>query len=370
MKQNKVRGIQRNVGGPANGIQLEKEQYSSPEDCRRIIPQQQKENEEELIDLVVIGGGPAGLSAATFAATLRIKTLLIAGHLGGQAGGDSMGDFTRGFELISRAELVAEFNHQLFNSDFIDHLTADVQAIHPVEKGFLVRTFSGTVFNAKAVLVATGLARRRLGVPGEDQFQRRGIYFGKPVDCFGFQDNDLVVIGEGNAAMQIVESLQDMVGQIYLVCRSELFVDPTIVDRAGRVPNLTCYQEYETVEFTGEEWLEGVLIRNRETNETLLLPAIGALVAIDRQPNTALVAKLLPLNKKKEIPVGPDCSTDFPGLFAAGDVTDTCGRRITIAAGEGAKAAISIREYLNFIDSPGHQDNAGCWLKNEYGTLS
>lgn len=303
----------------------------------------------EPYDLIIIGGGPAGLTAGTFAATLRIKAFLIATELGGLAVDSTKIENYMGFDFISGPELVARFRHQLIHSHYIDHLVGEVDRLKSAAEGFRV-TVAGNTYSARALILATGMTRRRLGVPGEERFQRRGIFYGNLPDYFFLQDEEVAVIGGGNTAMQMVENLQGVARHIHLVSRSSLAADAATVERIGKAPNLTCHEGYETLEFTGEGKLTGVMIRQRETGQELFLPIRGAFIAIGLQPNSSLVEWLLQLNGKKEVPIGPDCSTAFPGLFAAGDVTEAYGKRIIIAAGEGAKAAIAAKEYLLFLD--------------------
>jgi alkyl hydroperoxide reductase subunit F len=300
-------------------------------------------------DLIIVGGGPAGLTAGTFAATLRIKAFLIPTELGGQAGDSTKIENYMGFDFISGPELVAKFRHQLLHSHYIDHLLGEVDRLEPVAEGFRV-TVAGNSYFSRALILATGMTRRRLGVPGEERFQRRGIFYGNLPDYFFLQGEEVAVIGGGNSAMQMVENLHGVARQIHLISRSNLAADAAIVERIGKVPSLTCHEGYETLEFTGEQNLTGVMIRQRETGQKRFLPIRGAFIAIGLQPNSSLVERLLQLNGNKEVPIGSDCSTSFRGLFAAGDVTEAYGKRIIIAAGEGAKAAIAAKEYLLFLD--------------------
>lgn len=318
--------------------------------CREKFLRAREPKGEGGFDLIIIGGGPAGLTAATFAATLRIKSFMIASQLGGQAIDSSKIENYMGFDFITGPELIEKFEQQLFQSHFIEHLIAEVSAVEPANAGFVVRTFAGGSYFAKTVLVATGMTRRRLGIPGEETFQRRGIFYGNPSDYSFLQGEEAVVIGGGNSALQMVENLQSVACRISLVSQMRLSADPVVLDRITRIASLTRYLGYETVSFAGQQRLEGVVVRDKKTSEIHHLPARGAFIAIGNQPNSTLVSDLLRLNRKLEIPVKADCSTACRGLFAAGDVTDAFGKRIIIAAGEGAKAAIAVRQYLLHLE--------------------
>lgn len=298
-------------------------------------------------DLIIIGGGPAGLTAAVYAATLRIDACLISSKLGGQEIDSTRVENYMGFDFITGPDLVEKFRSQLVHSHYLDHLIAEVNTVEPATGGFLVRTSTELVYKTRTLIIATGMTRRRLGIPGEEEFQRRGIFYGNVPDLTFVQGEDAAVIGGGNSALQMVESLQGVARRIYLISNSELKGDPAVIERVSRIPNLHRYEGYETLEFCGDRSLRWVSIREREEDGSIIAIRVrGAFIAIGQQPNASLVSSLVEMNTRGEIIIGPDCSTSCPGLFAAGDVTDAYGKRIIIAAGEGAKAAIAAREYL------------------------
>lgn len=296
-------------------------------------------------DLIIVGGGPAGLTAAVYASNLKMDALLISGELGGQAIDSTKIENYMGFDFITGPELVAKFRQQLIHSHYIDHLIANVEAVETIVEGFRIKV-SAVTFLSRAVLIATGMERRRLGIPGEEEYQRRGVFYGHPADFPRVEGWEIAVIGGGNSAIQIVENLQGVASKIHLVSRSELKADRKIIERVRQIPGLTRYEGYEPLAFIGNKVLSGVIIRKRGEEMVTEIPVNGVFVAVGMQPNSALVAPLLKLNERGEIPIGPDCSTARSGLFAAGDVTNAFGKRIIIAAGEGAKAAIAAREYL------------------------
>lgn len=297
-------------------------------------------------DLLIIGGGPAGLTAAVYATTLKMDALLITKELGGQAIDSTKIENYMGFDFITGPELVVKFNHQLIHSHYIDHLISEVEKIEPMEGGFKVITSELKTYSAPALLIATGMTRRKLNVPGEETYQRRGIFYGNIQDLSFVQGKDAAVIGGGNSGLQIVENLHTIARNIYLISTSELTADPAIIERVRCYKNVHIYEGYAIVEFTGENMLFGVTIRKKATEETRNLSIRGAFIAVGMHPNSAPVAHLVELNDRREIIIHPDCSTSSPGIFAAGDVTNAYGKRIIIACGEGAKAAMAARQYL------------------------
>jgi alkyl hydroperoxide reductase subunit F len=157
---------------------------------------------------------------------------------------------------------------------------------------------------------------------------------------------DVAVIGGGNSALQMVENLHTIARKIYIVSDMEISADPVVLGRVKELANVTFYEGYKVLELQGEGTLSGISIRKLAEEETMALQVKGVFIAIGLKPNTSVVADLVDLNEKGEIIINPECSTSLPGIFAAGDVTDAFGKRIIIASGEGAKAALAARHYL------------------------
>lgn len=321
--------------------------YFCSEGCRdRFLKEKACKLPRTTYDLIIVGGGPAGLTAAVYAATLRMDAFLIAKDLGGQAIDSTKIENYMGYDFITGPELTKRFQDQLIHSHYIDHLMGQVEKIEPSEEGFHVVTSDLKKYGAKALIIATGMTRRKLRIPGEEEFQRKGVFYGNIQDLSFVQGEDTVVIGGGNSALQIVENLHTVAGSIHLVSDSGLRADAVIIERIKGFRNLKIYEGYTPVEFRGDKTLSSVVIRKMASHETMELPAKGVFIAIGLQPNSSLVSGLCELNERREIVIGPDCSTSYPGIFAAGDVTNAYGKRIIIASGEGAKAAMAARQYL------------------------
>jgi alkyl hydroperoxide reductase subunit F len=275
-----------------------------------------------------------------------MEALMIAKDLGGQAVDSTKIENYLGFDFITGPELVGKFRHHLFDSHYIDHLMTEVEKVEPQEDGFRVTTSELAVFTAKTIIMATGMTRRRLGVPGEESFLRKGIFYGAIQELSFVEGEDATVIGGGNTALQVVENLHTVAREIHLVSNAELSADAAAVERVACLPNLQIHIGYKVVQFLGDGTLTGVTIRKMAGDETLDLPVKGAFIAVGLKPNSSLAAQLVKLNARGDIMINPDCSTSLPGFFAAGDVTDSFGKRIIIASGEGAKAALAARQYL------------------------
>jgi len=297
-------------------------------------------------DLIIIGGGPAGLTAGVYAATLKMDAFLITGDLGGQAIDSTAIENYMGYDFITGPELIEKFKRQLLHSSCLAHLMSRVEKVEAIEGGFAVTTSELKEYSAKTIIVATGMTRRRLDVPGEEEFQRRGVFYGNIQDIGFVAGEDAAVIGGGNSAVQIVENLHTVARNIHLISTSAFTADPVQVERISGFRNLNKYEGYGVCRFTGDNAVTGVTIRKLAEETEVDIPVKGVFIAIGLRPNASLISHLAGLNERGEIIINPDCSTTYPGIFAAGDVTSAFGKRIIIASGEGAKAAIAARQYL------------------------
>lgn len=297
-------------------------------------------------DLIIIGGGPAGLTAAVYAATMKVHSFLIAKDLGGQAIDSTKIENYMGYDFITGPELIAKFKDQLIHSNYIDHLMSEVEKIEPVEGGFRIATSELNRYTAKTLIVTTGMRRRKLNVPGEEEFQRKGVLYGNVQDFSFVEGEDVAVIGGGNSALQMVENLHTVARNIHIVSDIQLTADAKIIERINNFPNVHKHEYHKVIEFLGNGSLSGVVIRKKAAQEQVTIPAKGVFIAIGLEANSSLVSNLVELNERGEIAINPDCSTSYPGIFAAGDITNAYGKRIIIASGEGAKAALAARQYL------------------------
>ncbi len=321
--------------------------YFCSEGCRdKFIKEKQCRQLKTEYDLIIIGGGPAGLTAAVYAATLKMNAFLIAKDVGGQAIDSTKIENYMGFDFITGPELVEKFQYQLINSHHIEHLLSEVEKIEPVGGEFHVTTSALNKYFTKTLIIATGMTRRKLNVPGETKFQRKGLFYGNIQDLSFVQGDDTAVVGGGNSALQVVENLHTVAKTIYLISDSELTADTEIIERVRQFKNLKIYEGFKVVEFSGNETISGITIRKRAEEEKLRIPVKGVFIAIGLRPNSSLVSHLVKLNDSGEITINPDCSTSYPGIFAAGDVTNAFGKRIIIASGEGAKAALAARQFV------------------------
>lgn len=321
--------------------------YFCSEGCReKFLYEHPVRPDRSNYELIIIGGGPAGLTAALYASMLKVDTFVITSDLGGQAFDSTKIENYMGYDFITGPELVAKFKDQLIQSHYVDHVIREVEKIEPTKDGLKITTSSIHEYYAKALIIAAGMTRRKLNLPGEEKYQRRGVYYGNLQDYSFIQGEDAAVIGGGNSALQIVENMYTIAKKIHLISEYELTADHSLIERINCFNNLQKYENVKAIEFTGEENLSGITIRKKASNDTISIPIKGVFISIGLQPNTGLFKDLIDLNEKREIIINHDCSTSFPGIFAAGDVTNAFGKRIIIASGEGAKAALAVRKYI------------------------
>ncbi len=297
-------------------------------------------------DLIIVGGGPAGLTAGVYASILRMNTFLISENIGGQPVDSSKIVNYMGFDFISGPELIQKFQDQLLHHHYIDHIIDVVSSIKNEDNIFQVSTISGKEYRAHALIVATGMQRRKLNVPGEKRLLRRGVSYALSQDLPIFAGKSVAVVGGGNSALQSSLELAKNKCSIIIISIMPWTADPSLLGESRKLSDLVILDNHKVVEIKGEDKVVGVIVRNLKNNEETSYHVSGVLIAIGHSPNSSLVGQLVDLNEKNEIVITPECSTRTPGLFACGDVTNTPDKRVIIASGEGAKAALAARRYL------------------------
>ena len=299
----------------------------------------------ETYDCIVIGGGPAGMSAAIYLIRKKVKTLLISPDFGGQAAKSSEIEHYLGFETISGPELMQKFANHIEKLGVENKMGEEVSTISQTEAGFKIKT-DVSEYEAKSVLVASGKMPRHLDVPGEEEFAGKGVSYCAVCDGPLFHDKTVAVIGGGNSALDAALEIEKYAAKVYLVNLEKDFIgDEVRKDKVKGSEKIETILEAKTTEFFGENMLKGLKYETKD-NQTKELVCDGAFVEIGWTPATGLVKDLVELNALKEIKIDLENKTNVPGIFAAGDVTDIKEKQIIIAAGEGAKAALNAWQYL------------------------
>ena len=299
-----------------------------------------------MYELMIIGGGPAGIAASVYAARKQLKTLLASGDIGGQINTTLGISNYLGYQFIEGPELINKFQTQMSQFPIDQKIGEKVSHLEKIEGGFEAITEAGDRYQAKAVIFATGKRPRKLSVPGETELAGRGVTYCAICDGPVFAGQKVVVVGGGNSALEAALDMVKIAEHVDLVSLRPLTGDSILIDRLVDAKNLTIFTEHQTQEIQGQDFVEGVRIKDLKSGEEKNLDVTGVFIEIGLVPNSDTVKGLIELNKWGEVPITPTNETAVPGLYAAGDVTDVPEKQIIVAAGEGAKAALQAHRYL------------------------
>ncbi len=299
-----------------------------------------------MYELIIIGGGPAGTTAAVYAARKKIHALLIAKEIGGQVITTSSIENYMGYQYVSGFELMEKFEAQMKQFPIDSKLGEEVISIFKIADGFEVITQAGKNYQARSVIVCTGKLPRRLNVPGEARLLGRGVSYCATCDGPLFSGEKVAVIGGGNSALEAVDDMLKIADTVYAIMDTNFTGDAVLVDKVKNNPKLVVYYYHQVLEVTGDKKVEGIILQDTKTGEIRKLEVGGVFVEVGLFPNSSLVNNLAQINSSSEIEVNCNCESSVPGLFAAGDVASTPEKQIIIAAGDGAKAALQAHRYL------------------------
>ncbi len=299
-----------------------------------------------MYELIIVGGGPAGMTAAVYAARKRINTLLLSKDFGGQVITTAGIENYMGYQYIEGFELTQKFEEQVKQFPIEQKIGQEVVALSRLDTGFEVRIDKDEGYQAKAVIIATGKRPRPLNVPGEDRLRARGVTYCAVCDGPLFAGMKVAVIGGGNSALEAMGDMVKIAEYVYLISLTPLTGDQILINKAKDASNLTIFLEHKVIEIEGPDQVEGITIRDLKTSEEKKLEVAGVFIEIGLIPNSEFARGITRLNKIGEIEVNCACETEIPGLFAAGDVTNIPEKQIVVAAGEGAKAALQAHRYL------------------------
>jgi alkyl hydroperoxide reductase subunit F len=274
-----------------------------------------------------------------------LDVLLITQNIGGQALYSLDVENYMGYQFISGQDLMDRFEKQVEKYN-VKKVFSDVKSVEKINGAFITRSEKGDEYRGKTVIIATGKKSRTLNAKGLDRLIGRGVSYCATCDAPLFMDSDVAVVGGGNSAITAAYELMSIARKVYLVNRSALKADELYLEKIRDAPNIERFVGYELVEVTGDDALNSAMLRNLSDGSSVTLPVAGIFIEIGLIPNSEIVKDLVSRNKKDEIMVSCDCSTSLPGVFAAGDVTTVPEKQIIVAAGEGAKAAISAYKYL------------------------
>lgn len=309
-------------------------------------------------DVIIIGGGPAGLTAGLYASRRTMKTLIISQNIGGQVLETNWIENYPGFKKIKAVELIQRFEEQVRDLG-VEIELGTVTEIKEENKEFVIKT-NKKEYRCKAVILAFGKSPRTLDVPGEREFTGKGISYCAICDAPLFKKKITAVVGGGNSALEAALFLSGIASKVYLIHRREEFRGfETLVEKVKK-KDIELVLNSIVTEFKGDKFLKSIIIENVNTHEKKELKVDGVFVEIGSEVKTDLIKDLVKIDETKHIVINHNCETYYPnsdkirpGVFAAGDVTFTHFKQIVISGGEGAKAALQAYNYIHGIETKG-----------------
>ena len=301
-----------------------------------------------LYDLIIIGGGPAGITAGIYAARQKLNTLLIAKDFGGQMALKAVNiENWPGNKEISGMDLINNFEEHLKKYK-LDTEMDETRKVEKIGEKFLVYTVNNNTFESKTIIIASGADPRPLEIPGEKEFLGRGVSYCTVCDAAMFSKKTVAVVGGGNSGFEAAIALVQWTDKIYILEYGEkISADFENQEKAKKTGKIETIINAQAKEIKGDKFVNSLIYTDVKTGKDNSLTVKGVFIEIGRQPATSFVKGLVEFNEKDEIKVNPfSGETSTPGLFAAGDVDNIPYKQIVIAAGEGAKAAISVFHYL------------------------
>ena len=297
-----------------------------------------------MYDLIVIGGGPAGLTAAIYGIRKRLNVLLLSKDLGGKTNYRLALPWIEDYQVIKGLEIVNKFRTELEYLDFARHIEA-VEKVEKQDNHFAVTTKGGAALESKAVIIATGTRQVRMNVPGEKEYTMKGLCYSALSYAPLFIDKSVVVIGEEELALRSAGELSTVAKEVTMVCANDRMMETPLGQKLQSAGNVKIIKDCEIVEVQGDDYARKLILKDAsgKLNE---FEADGMFVEKALTPNTNMVEGLVELDEQGRIIIDCGCRTNVPGLFAAGDVTNNYAEQVLIAVGEGAKAALSAYEFL------------------------
>jgi alkyl hydroperoxide reductase subunit F len=297
-----------------------------------------------MYDLIVVGGGPAGLTSTIYAIRKRLNVLLITKDLGGKTNFRLSLPWVDDYQVIKGLEIVNKFKSELEYLEFARHMEPADKIIRK-DKGFIVKTRGGGDLETKAVIIATGTRQQLLNVPGEKEFIMRGLCYSALSYAPLFIDKSTIVIGDGDLAQRSTAELATVAKHVTWVCPTDKLKLTNVNENLKVAGNVTILEGHQVVEVKGDDYAKSVVIKDK-TGKTSELQADGTFVEMALVPNSQIVADFVAVDEQKRIIIDCGNHTSVPGIFAAGDVTNTYAEQVLVAVGEGAKATLSAYEYL------------------------
>ncbi|TYB31072.1 MAG: FAD-binding protein [Candidatus Mcinerneyibacterium aminivorans] len=307
-----------------------------------------KLNKHDVYDVIIVGGGPAGMNAGLYSARKGLKTGLITKDFGGQTLNTSTIENYIGTKEINGMDLAEEWkSHMLEYSIDVNNFTK-VEKIKKEEDVFQLATDEDDIFKSKTVILAPGAKKRHLNVTGEDKFEGKGISYCATCDAPLYEDKEVAIVGGGNSAVEAIVDLGKIAKKIHLFeLLDDFTADEIVLEKIEPYKDkLETHFNTTIKEFKGDTLLEKVVVENKKTKEINEYNVNGVFVEIGQLPNTDSFNNIVKMNDSGEIITDKLCKTNVEGIFACGDATNIPYKQVVIAAGQGATAALSAYHYL------------------------
>jgi len=305
-----------------------------------------------IFDTIIIGGGPAGITAAIYAVRKNLKVLLLTKDIGGQAALSGDIENYPGFSVITGENLAKQFRVELVN--FEDDGLWVKEGVEVIDLGgadpdFIVKTSDGNQYHSMTVIIASGRIPKMLNIKGEKELFGKGVATCATCDAPFYKDKDVVVVGGGNSALDAAFSLIKVARSVVIINNVEaLRGDEILLKNVTSSPKVKVLNNHEALEILGDKAVGGIKIKDKISGEEKVLPVSGVFIEIGWTPSTSF-DKLTDKNDIGEIEVDAFGATSVPGIYAAGDVNNLWGEQIVIAAGEGSKTALRVAEHISKV---------------------
>lgn len=303
-----------------------------------------------IYDLIIIGGGPAAFSAAIYVGRKKLKTLILTANIGGQIAQQPTVENYAGYLEKGGFKLAQNMKTQIKGLETVELKEGVEFKVASLAKkdGFFSVVCEKESFDCRSVIVAAGKHPRELGIPGEKEFYNKGVTYCAVCDAPLFAGKITAVVGGGNTALDFALLLAKFTEKVYLIHRRKEFTgDLIVLDKVKANAKIEIITDAVVEKISGDKFVSGIVVKNAVSGEIKEIKLEGVFVAIGSVPNTDFVKNLVKLNEYGEIIIDhKTCETDVPGIFAAGDITDVVEKQAIIAAGDGAKAALSADKWL------------------------
>ncbi len=305
-----------------------------------------------MYDSIIVGAGPAGLTAAIYLVRKKLNILVLTQKIGGQILDGPLIENFPTQEKISGLDWVEKISKQAETLGVEIRSGEEVKTISQKEKVFEIETLNGEKLMAHTVILCSGKSPRKLGVPGEEKFLGKGI--SACVTCDGplFKGKDVAVVGGGNSAISAALELEKYASKVYMINLGQCLAGEEVrIDKIKNSPKIEVICAAKTTAISGANLVESLKYKDLATGDEKEIKVSGIFVEIGWVPSTAYLEDFVELTPTKEVKTDKDSLTNVPGVFAAGDITDVRYKQLVIACGEGAKAALSAWDYLTLKEA-------------------